>query len=99
MRFKERIEKVMHKGMDISREALEKTKEAGEKGALKLKIMRLENDAQKKLAELGGEVYELFVEKGEESVSADAETIRAILDAVGKIEKEIAENEEKLKSI
>jgi len=99
MRFRERIEKTMQRGLEISKEALEKTKEAGEKGALKLKIMRLENDAHGKLAELGGEVYELLVDKDNESISAESGNIKKIIDAISGIEKEIAQNEEKLKNI
>jgi len=103
MSFRDRMEKFLQKSVETSKEVLgkakEKTKEAGEKGALKIKIKRLENQAEKKCTMLGSRVYELLVEKGQSTISKGTADIKPLLGDIKDLEKEIEENEEQLKKL
>ncbi len=103
MSFRERMEKFLQKSVETSKEVLgkakEKTREAGEKGALKIKIKKLENQAEKKLTMLGSKVYELLVEKGQSTISKGTADIKPLLSEIGDLEKDIEENEKQLKKL
>ena len=103
MKFRERMEKMFKEGVETSKEVLEKakekTKEAGEKGALKFKIMKLERQAERDFAKLGTKVYEILVEKGKNTVSKGTPEIKDLLHEIDKLEKEIDKNEEAIKKL
>jgi hypothetical protein len=103
MGIRERMEKIINKGIASSKEAIEKakdkTKELGEKGVLKLKIMKLENQAEEQFAKLGAKVYEFLVEQGQHSVTKDTYRIKTLLREITDIEKEIDKNEELMKKL
>jgi len=103
MNFKERMEKLIEKGITTSKEvfevAKEKTKEIKEKTVLKTEIRRLEREAHKKLAQLGSSVYEILVLKGQSTVSKGTADIKPVLEEIKIIEKKIEETEKELKKI
>jgi len=103
MGFWERMKEAVDKGIETSRDVLgkaaDKAKELGEKGVLKFEIMQLENQAQKKFAQLGAAVFEQLVKQGAESVSGETEGIKALIEELVKIEKKTDEKEEALKKI
>ena len=103
MKFRERMEKVIKEGLTASKEVLEKakekTKEAGEKGAIKFKIMKLEKQAERQFADLGTKVYEILVEKGQSTLSKGTAEIKEILQKIDDLENQIDEHEESLKKL
>jgi hypothetical protein len=103
MKFGERMEKIFKEGIETSKEMLEKakekTKEAGEKGALKFKIKKLERQAERDFAKLGTKVYEILVEKGQNTVSKGTSEIKELIQEIDKLEKEIDKNEEAIKKL
>jgi hypothetical protein len=103
MSLKERIEKLIGKGISTSKEvfetAKEKTKEIKEKTALKIEIKNLENEAQKRFTKLGITVYELLEEKGQNTVSKGKSEIKDLLKEIKELEKKVATKEEELKKL
>ncbi|MDR0637526.1 MAG: hypothetical protein LBG27_01260 [Spirochaetaceae bacterium] len=83
MTFSERMKSVFEQGVeaskDIAAKAGAKAQDLGEKGVLKLEIHQLEGQAKKWVERLGAEVCRLFVEQGQESVSADDPVIKGML--------------------
>jgi hypothetical protein len=90
------------KGLDASRDFLSKAgakaQDLGERGVLLLEIKQLEGQAQKRIAQLGAEVYSAFAEQGAETVSADATAIKAILAEIASIKEAIEKRETELQS-
>ena len=86
MTFSERMKSVFEQGVeaskDIAAKAGAKAQDLGEKGVLKLEILQLEGQAKKWVERLGAEVCRLFIEKGQESVSANDPVIKGMLDEI-----------------
>ena len=61
--------------------------------------MKLENQAEKKFAMLGTRAYEILVEKGQNTISKGTAEVKALLQDIENLEKEIAENETKMKNL
>ena len=103
MSFWERMQKVIDQGVETSKDVLmkakEKAKDLGEMGILKYDIMKLEKQAEKDFLLLGSKVFELIVEKNEETIQKDNEDIKKIIDEILDIQKKIDEKEEELKNI
>ena len=103
MSFLKRMEEIIDKGVSTSKEVLGKakvkTKELGEKGTLKVKIMQLEKQAEKNFAKLGTKVYEILVIMEKNTVSKSTPDIKAIIQDITQIEKKIDENEALIKKI
>ncbi len=103
MSLKERIEKLIEKGVSTSKDvfeiAREKTKELKEKTVLKTEIRGLENEARNLFARLGTMVYGHLVEKGQNTVSKGTADIKDLLLEIKDLEKRIAEKEEELKKL
>ena len=97
MKFRDRIEKLISDGMESSQavfqKAKEKTQELGEKGALKFETARLEAQAEKRFAKLGALVFEVLVEKGQETISKKTPAIRQLIDELTTIDARIEEIE------
>jgi len=68
----------------------------GERGVLLLEIKQLESQAQKRIAQLGAEVYSAFAEQGAETVSADNTAIKAILAEIASIKEAVEKRETEL---
>lgn len=103
MSFLKRMEGIISKGKATSKEVLEKakdkTKELGEKGALKFKIMQLEKQTEKKFAQLGSKVYELLVKTDRNTVSEGTPEIKTCIKEIADLEKKLEENELLLKKL
>ena len=103
MSFWERMQEVINQGIETSKDVLnkakEKAKDLGEKGILRYDIMRLEKQAEKNILLLGSRVFELIVEKKQESIQKDNEGIKELIDEILDIQVKIDEKEEELKNI
>jgi hypothetical protein len=101
MSFWERMKEAVDKGIETSKDVLgkaaEKAKELGEKGVLKLEIIHLEKQGEKKLTQLGTTVFDLLVKQDKNSVSKGTQGIKEIMDELVEIERQIDEKEEALK--
>ncbi|MFW6139357.1 MAG: hypothetical protein ACOC7U_09300 [Spirochaetota bacterium] len=101
MGFLDRIREAVNQGLLTSREVFEKagekTKELGEKGAVRFELMQLENQAHKRFAKIGTRVYEILVKKGRNTVSKSTPEIKALLQEIEELEKKIEQKEEDLK--
>jgi hypothetical protein len=101
MSFWERMKEMVDKGVETSKDVLgkaaEKAKELGEKGVLKLELIHLEKQGEKRLAQLGASVFDLLVKQDKASVSKGSQGIKEILEDLVEIERKIDEKEEALK--
>ena len=97
MSFWERSKKMINQGVistkEIYENAREKAKELGEKGVAKFEIAQLENQAEKRFAQIGRQVYEVLVKEGQQTVSKGTTEIKKLLQEVEDIEKTIDEKE------
>jgi hypothetical protein len=101
MSFWERMKELVDKGIETSRDVLgkaaEKAREMGEKGVLKLEIIHLEKQGERKLTQLGTTVFDLLVKQDKTNVSKGTQGIKEILEELVEIEQKIDEKEEALK--
>lgn len=100
MGFWERSKGLVSQGVlstkEIFEKAKEKSKELGEKGVAKFEIAQLENQAEKRFAQIGRHVYEVLVKDGQQTISSGTTEIKKLLQDVDEIEKTIDEKEEQL---
>ena len=100
MRIRERLEKLLDEGFDASKDFLdkakEKTKDMGEKGVRKMEVMRLEHQAEKLFAQLGTKVFEIFVEKKQETISQNTASIKSLMQQLVDIDKKIEDKEKRI---
>jgi hypothetical protein len=100
MTFSERMKAVFEQGWeaskDIAAKAGAKAQDMGEKGVLKLEIMQLEAQAKKWVERLGAEVCRLFIEQGEETLSANDPVIKGMLSEIAGIRDTIERKEAEL---
>lgn len=100
MGFWERSKGMLTKSIKSTKEVIEgaadKSKELGEKGVAKVTIMQLEKQAENRFAQIGRNVYDLLIKKGQQTVSKGTDEIAELLEQVQKIEKEIDGFEEML---
>jgi hypothetical protein len=103
MSFFDRMRKVMSEGFDTTRDLLgsaaERAKELGEKGVLRYEISRLERDTEKRFAQLGNKIYQLFGEKDQKSVTRDNTEVAALVEEIAELEKRIKDKEDALGKI
>jgi hypothetical protein len=103
MKFSERMQEVINKGVATTKDLLgkagEKAKELGTKGSIKLDIMSLQSHAEKLIAKLGNEVYMALVEKNQASVSKDAAPFDGILKEIEALRDKIEKKEADFKAV
>ncbi|MDR1374200.1 MAG: hypothetical protein LBJ24_04435 [Treponema sp.] len=92
----EKAQGLGEKSVELMNKAADKAQDLGERGVLMLEIKQLEGQAQKLVARLGSEVYRIFVEQGERSLSADAPAVKAVLDEIALIRESIEKREAEL---
>ena len=101
MAFWERMEKLLNKGIETSKEVVDKAKikakDLGDKGLLKYEMMQLEKQAERRLVQLGKTVYEGFVKNKKDHVSQSDASIQSQLCELEDIEKRINQREEESK--
>jgi hypothetical protein len=102
MTFSERMKVLFEQGLeaskDIAAKAGAKAQDLGEKGVLKLEIMQLEGQAKKWVERLGAEVCRLFIEQGQDTLSANDPVIRGMLAEIVAARDAIEQKEEALAS-
>ena len=100
-----RIEKVLEQGLGTSRKVVDKArsgakelgesaKDLGEIGVLKFEVLQLERRSAKVLSKLGHEVYEAFGDRGQHTISKDADGVKELLGELQDIERGIDEKEQ-----
>ncbi|MDR3130773.1 MAG: hypothetical protein LBU18_04435 [Treponema sp.] len=90
------------RGFNASRKLMNKAgvkaQDLGERGVLMLEIKQLEGQARRLIACLGTEVYSIFAECGESSVSADSAGIKTLLAEIAGLKSDIEKREAELQS-
>ena len=102
MTFVERMRELLDQGVAVSKEfavkAGAKAQDLGERGVLMLEIRQLESQAQKLIGQLGAEAYQTFTEKGEQTLSAESDTVKPILTEIAAARQSIEQKDAELKS-
>ncbi len=103
MKFSDRMQEVINKGVAGTKELLgkagEKAKELGQKGAIKLDIFSLQAHAEKLIAKMGHEAYVAFTDKDQASVSRDAEPFAGLLKELDDLKARIEKKEADFKAV
>jgi len=103
MTFSDKMRDVFNKSLAASREALSKAgaqaQTWGEMGVLKVEIIQYRSQAEKLVAQLGTEVYEVLAEKGQKTISAESPAVRDLLARIRDTEKAIQEREERFQRL
>jgi len=103
MTFSEKMREVVNKGMAASKEALSKAgaqaQTWGEMGVLKVEIIQYRSQAEKLTAQLGAEVYAVFAEKGQKTLSAESPAIRDLIVRIRDTEKAVQDREERYRKL
>ena len=76
------MEKFVNESVRLSIEAYERTREMGSLTKLDFELRGLQGKMQKEYARLGGHVYNVLVEQGAETLSANNETTAECLEAI-----------------
>jgi hypothetical protein len=101
MSFWDRMKEMVDKGIDTSRDVLgkaaDKAKELGEKGVMKIEIIQLEREGEKKIMQLGTAVFDLLVKQEKASVSKGTQGIKELIEEITAIEQKMDQKEEALK--
>ena len=100
MTFSERMKEVLDQGVAVSKDfavkAGAKAQDLGERGVLMVEIRQLESQAQKLIGRLGAEAYQVFTERGEDTLSKDAASVKALLSDIATIRELIERKETEL---
>jgi hypothetical protein len=103
MKFSERMQDVINKGIATSKDLLGKAqvkaKELGAMGVLKVEIMQLNSHAEKLIAKLGNEVYMALVDKNQAAVSRDTEPFNGIIKEIEGLREKIEKKEKEFHAI
>ena len=97
-RMKELLDQSVAVSKDFAVKAGAKAQDLGERGVLMLEIRQLEGQAQKLIGRLGAEAYQAFTERGEQSLSVDNASVKAILSDIAKARESIEAKEAELQS-
>jgi len=102
MTFSERMDKLLDQGktasMGLAAKAGAKAQDLGERGVLAVEIKQLESKAQKLISRLGAEVYHVFMEQGEETLSKGSDQIKTFLSEISAIKDQIEQKEGEIKT-
>ncbi|HET7838545.1 MAG TPA: hypothetical protein VFL04_02210 [Rectinemataceae bacterium] len=103
MKYSERIQELMNKGIAASKEALAKAggqaQTWGEMGLLRIEIVQKRSQAEKLVAQLGAEAYACFGERGEPSLWAEAPKVHALVARIQELEKSVDGLEERYRKL
>jgi hypothetical protein len=98
MTFSQKMKDVFDKGLEASRELLNKAGTQahtwGEQGMLKIEILQMRSQARTLTSKLGAEVYENFIDRGLDSVSRNMAEIAPLVTRIRDLELEIEKKEE-----
>jgi hypothetical protein len=97
------MKEIMDQGVAASKDfavkAGTKAQELGEMGILLVEIKQLEAQAQKQMSRLGNEVYAIFVENEQKTLSSTRDSVKILLDEIIKIKSSIEKKEADLKKL
>jgi hypothetical protein len=100
MAFSDRLKDMIGQGLAASKDfavkAGAKAQDLGERGMLTLEIKQLEGQAQRLVSRMGAEVYRVFVEIEEKTVSANDPVIKSLLDELASVKSAIEKREQEL---
>ncbi len=103
MNFADKMKNILDKGIEASRDILEKASSQaqtwGEQGMLKIEINQLNSQAQKLTTKLGAEIYEAFSGQGIDSIPRDAPQIEPLLRQIHDLETLIDKKEEAFRKL
>lgn len=92
----ETIKKMLEKGLDVSKDLLvkagDKMQDLGEKGSLKVEILKIDHQIEKKLLELGKKTFEILSAGGIRAVDKSDTDVNSL---VVEIDSLYAKKEEK----
>ena len=101
MAFSERMRELLDQGVAASREfaakAGAKAQDLGERGVLMVEVKQLESQAQKLIGRLGAEVYQVFSEQGEQTLSAESAQVKTLLSEISAVRESIERKDAELK--
>jgi len=102
MTFSERMDKLLDQGktasMGLAAKAGAKAQDLGERGVLAIEVKQLESKAQKLISRLGAEVYHVFMEQGEATLSKESEPVNKFLADISAIRDSIEKKEAEIKA-
>ena len=102
MTFIESMKELLDQGVAASKEfavkAGAKAQDLRERGILMVEIRQLESQAQKLIGRLGTEAYQTFTERGENTFSAENDTVKTILADIAAARESIEKKEADLQS-
>ena len=100
--FKEKFKFGMEKVVESSKKALAQAGSAvqdfSDKSVIRIEIHQLESKRDEQVKLLGDLAMSRFLAEGTQTLSSDEEAVSAILEEVKKLDKDIAEHNEKLKA-
>lgn len=103
MTFSERMQDMLNDGLAVTKDLLskagDKAQQLGEMGVIKVEILSLRSQGEKRFAQLGAAVFAALVEKGEAGLSRTDPGIQALLDKISEIEKAIDDKEARYKTL
>ena len=101
MAFIDRMRELLDQGVAVSKDfavkAGAKAQDLGERGVLLIEVRQLESQAQKLIGRLGAETYNAFVERKEETLSAESNPVKSILSDIATARESIEKKEAELK--
>lgn len=100
MGVEEKLRSFLSKSAEVSKNVLSKAGDAvqefSDKSVIKIDKMKLENQRTKKISDLGFLVYDILRDS-DDSISSETEDVKAIIEEIKNLDKEIAEKDELLK--
>ena len=103
MTFLERMRELLDQGVAVSKDfavkAGSKAQDLGKKGVLMIEVKQLETQGKKLMGRLGTEAYNVFAERGEETLSKSSAPVDAILSEISTVRDSIEKKEAELKTL
>ena len=103
MDFKKRMDEIIDKGIegtkDLWGKAKEKARDLSQKGILTFEISQLERQAQTELAKLGTLVYDALASRKAPSINSEDPDVKKALDSLQGINAKIDAKEEELRKL
>ena len=97
-----KVKGALDKGLNASKKALgiagEAVQDFSDKSVIRIEIHQLESKRDEQVKLLGDLAMSRFLAEGTQTLSSDEEAVSAILEEVKKLDKDIAEHNEKLKA-
>jgi len=78
---------------DATKTALKEAEDLTRRGRLKMELVRLSHELEKKMADLGVKVYARYSKAPDAPIAVDEE-LRALMRDIAKIESEVAKNQQ-----